>query len=210
MGNTEIYIQKIAEDAAKEGHSLVKATLNTFFKVYGGDLILSAKDNYYNERFKWRLEDFAFEEYRLNDDDIRNFYENINHQQLNYLFELFEKARISTFDLHAKILSKLYANLLKNGDLSYYESTLLVNIMTLNEDDFKYLYNAIKGKSINDSDLIETNNDDEFIALRKFIMLGILSVGKSTESATNKCEHSIYIGLNNFSLLIKTILDDIL
>lgn len=210
MGYKEDYILEIAEDAAKQGHSIVKATLNTLFKVHGEDLVLSAKDTYFNERFKWRLEDFVAEEKNISEQDIKKFYENINYQQLNYLFELFDKARTSTFDLHAKILSKLYANLLQNSNLNYYESTLLVNITTLNEYDFTYLYDAIKDKTIGESSIVYTNNNDEFIAVRKFIMLGALSVGNSKEVIKEGYKHHIYIGLNDFTLIIKTILEDIL
>lgn len=177
MGHKEDYILEIVEDVVKQGHSIVKATLNTLFKVHGGDLILSAKDTYFNERFKWRLEDFVAEEKNICDEDIKKFYENINHQQLNYLFELFEKARTSTFDLHAKILSKLYANLLQNRKLSYYESVLLSNINVLIEQDFltfRNTLNNIKDKNLTVHTRIPFTTQEELHSIQKFINLGIL------------------------------------
>lgn len=143
MNKIEEYTIELIENITKEGMSITYAGASTFFKAHGGDLIIHAKDSYFNERFKIRLEEFSREEQELNEDVKTKFYNNINYQQLNYLFELFDKARTSTFDLHAKILSKIYSNLLSTGQLNYNEINLVSNINTLHEDDFRVFYTML-------------------------------------------------------------------
>ena len=58
---------------------------------------------------------------------------------MDLLYDLLDKARITAYDLHAEILSKLYGNFLKNGELDYYEETLLINLEKFNEEDLNYL-----------------------------------------------------------------------
>ena len=131
----EKYLITFGDELGKESYSIVKAGVNTLFKAKG-ELAAYTIDNYMNTRFNIRIEDFAYEQDKLSENQKKNFYDNITYKQLNYLFELLDKARTSTYDLHSKILSKLYLNLLKNGDLNYIECTLISNIHSLVEFDF--------------------------------------------------------------------------
>ena len=125
-----------------------------------------------DERFKIRLQDFAHEEERSSDRSKKKFYEDIDNNKINILFDLLEKARTTTYDLHAKILAKLYSRLLQNGKLDYYEHALLANINSLSDLDFMYFHNLVKNKP---KSPLMTNDDCEYIAINKFIQIGILS-----------------------------------
>jgi len=139
------YLIAFGEELGKEGYSIVKAGLNTFYKAKG-EIAAYTIDTYMNIRFEIRLEDFTYEQERLSKEQKESFYENINARQLNFLFELLEKARTSTYDLHAKILARLYSNLILNGNLDYHESTFLANISILNDEDIYTIYNFLKNK----------------------------------------------------------------
>lgn len=128
------YLIAFGEELGKEGYSIVKAGLNTFYKAKG-EMAAYLIDNYMNTRFEIRLEDFVYEQEKLSKEQKENFYQNIDSRQLNFLFELLEKARTSTYDLHAKILARLYGNLILNGSLDYHESTFLANINIMNDED---------------------------------------------------------------------------
>jgi hypothetical protein len=152
MSDITEYLLDFTNELGKEGYSIIKAGVKTLYKVKG-ELAAYTIDNYMNTRFEIRLEDFAFEQDKLSKEAKENFYKNINAKQLNFLFELLERARTSTYDLHAKILSRLYANLILNGNLNYHESTLLSNINIMNDEDFfkftNLLDSFLKRDSIN-------------------------------------------------------------
>ena len=140
MENNQIseYINEIGNFIGQEGYSIAAAAVSTLLKAKG-ELVAHTIGTYKNTRFNIRLEDFAYEEDNLTDDEKKEFYRNIDNKKLNYLFELLDKARTSTYDLHAKILAKLYGNLLINGELNYFQSTLLENLNILNEHDITYI-----------------------------------------------------------------------
>lgn len=180
MSNITEYLEDFAKELGKEGYSIIKAGVKTFYKSIG-ELAAYTIDNYMNTRFEIRLEDFAFEQDNLRKDQKEYFYKNIDAKQLNFLFELLDKARISAYDLHAKILSKIFANLIKNGELNYYESALLANISSLNEVDFIALHKALKKNiEISISERCIWGKDDgaslyELIGIKKFIKIGIIN-----------------------------------
>lgn len=143
MANSmENYLIKFGEELGKEGYSIVKASVNTFYKAKG-ELAVLTINNYINTRFEIRLEDFAYEQEKLTKEQKEKFYQDIDYKQLNFLFELFDKARTSTYDLHAKILAKLYGNLILNGKLNYHESTFLANINIMNDEDLIKFYELL-------------------------------------------------------------------
>lgn len=142
MNNITEYLTDFADELGKEGYSIVKAGVKTFYKAKG-ELAAYTIDNYMNTRFEIRLKDFTYEQEKLTSKQKENFYKNIDAKQLNFLFELLEKARTSTYDLHAKILARLYGNLVENGKLNYHESTLLANINIMNDEDFSKFYTLL-------------------------------------------------------------------
>lgn len=150
MNKQKYDIVDIAEDISKEGYSIGVFASKAFYHVSGINALSEAMTAYSAERFKQRLEDFAFEHNKLSENEKKEFYNNLksNKQNLNLLYEFVEKARTSTYDLHAKILAKLSANLVKNGDLNYHEKTLLSNIDILNDEDFIKFYEVLKNSNI--------------------------------------------------------------
>ncbi|MGH1600823.1 hypothetical protein [Campylobacter majalis] len=190
------YAAEVVEIVAKKGYPLAKALVCTLYKSKT-DLLLYGIDKFTNERFKIRIKYFAHEEKELSEEKKKYFYEKINERNMSILVDLLEKARISTYDLHAKILAKLYSNLIQNDKLNYYEHALLANISSLSDLDFTYFYNLIKNKP--NSPLI-TQDDCEYIAINKFIQIGILSRSGITHfGADNGKKVPIDFEINNFS-----------
>jgi hypothetical protein len=153
MRNITNYLLDFTEELGKEGYSIVKAGVKTLYKAKG-ELAVYAIQSYMNTRFEIRLEDFAYEQDNLTKEQKENFYNNIDHEKLNFLFELLEKARTTAYDLHAKILSKLYGNFLRNSKLNYHEKTLLSNIDILNDEDLIYFHKVLK-ENVKDIDEAE-------------------------------------------------------
>ncbi len=200
------YLITFTEELAKEGYSIVKASVNTFFKS-SADIVLIARDSYINTRFNIRLEDFAYEQENIGYEQKKFFYENIDNKKLNYLFELLDISRTSVYDLHAKILAKLYTSLIINGGLNYYESSLLSNIKTLTEEDFVYLHKLLK---TNQTSPLYTNDSCQVSAINKFIQIGVLSVsesGKSVFGTPTGYDFSVNFMLNDFSQELLNILN---
>ncbi len=137
------YLELLLEEVEDKTVSFAIAAISTFYKAKG-EIVSHAINNYQNVRFTKRIERFAEQEKLFSHKQIKDFYLSIDENKLDILFELFEKARTSTYDLHAKILAKLYGNFLKNGELDYHEKTFLSNIDILNEDDLYKFYNALE------------------------------------------------------------------
>ena len=171
LDNIGDYATEIVELASKEGCALTTAAVSTLYKSKV-ELASHFMHRFMDERFKIRLKDFIYEEERLSDTSKKKFYEDIDNNNINIIFDLLEKARTTTYDLHAKILAKLYSRLLQNGKLDYYEHALLANINSLSDLDFMYFYNLVKNKP---KGPLTTNDDCEYIAINKFIQIGILS-----------------------------------
>ena len=176
LDNIDNYATKIVELVSKEGYAFTTAAVSTLYKSKV-ELASHFMHKFMDERFKIRLQDFICEEERLSDRSKKKFYEDIDNEKINILFDLLEKARTTTYDLHAKILAKLYSRLFQNGKLDYYEHALLANINSLSDLDFMYFHNLVKNKP---KSPLMTSDDCEYIAINKFIQIGILSKSGST------------------------------
>jgi tRNA splicing endonuclease len=222
----ENYLIIFGEELGKVEYSIVKAAANTFYKTKG-ELAAYTIDNYMNTRFEIRLEDFAFEQEKLTDKQKQNFYENINYKQLNFLFELLDKARTSTYDLHAKILAKLYGNLILNGNLDYHESTFLANINIMNDEDllkFYKLLNEFFNKKGLDIDTFimkqeklefETKTYTDIYIYDKLLRVGLIvetNLGRGADLALysgSSKDFYIYSFTKSMYLYLKEILGDV-
>ena len=224
MNNITEYLLDFTNELGKEGYSIVKAGVKTFYKVKG-ELAAYTIDNYMNTRFEIRLEDFEYEQEKLSQEAKKNFYKNIDAKQLNFLFELLERARTSTYDLHAKILARLYGNLVSKGKLDYHESTLLSNINIMNDEDFFKFYSLLddffEKKSIDIDNMImkqeclefEIGSYTDLYIYDKLLRVGLISktnifdAGNLTASGEVKLFY-----IHNFSqemyILLKEILDN--
>lgn len=141
MSGQRYDIIDVAEEMSKGAYNLGYFVLNGFCKVTNLEALKQSYDAYQISRFSQTIEDFQFEHDKLSENEKRDFYKDLkyNEQNLHYLHSLFNKSRESIFLIHMKILSKLSAELIKNKDLNYFQSTLLANINILNEDDITYI-----------------------------------------------------------------------
>lgn len=207
---TSNYIVDFAEELSKEGYSIVKAGVNTFFKSKG-ELVSYGIDTYMRIRFEIRLRDFTYEQEKLTKEERESFYKSIDNKKLNYLFELLNKTRISAFDLHAKILSKLYANLVKNQGLKYFEKVLLSNIESFTDEDFM-IYKKVIKLFIEDEEkeYYTSENYEEIASLYKFQNLGIIGLDGNLHAFGNNDKYSITLKLNDYSKEFYTILEKVI
>ncbi|MDN5090989.1 hypothetical protein [Aliarcobacter butzleri] len=190
MKNITNYLLDFTEELGKEGYSIVKAGVKTLYKAKG-ELAVHAIQSYMNTRFEIRLEDFAYEQEKLSKEQKENFYKNINHKKLNFLFELLENARTTAYDLHAKILSKLYGNFLRKGELDYHEKTLLSNIDILNDEDLKYFHkvlNTVEDINISEIKKLKINfpikSYSEHYIFEKLVRVGLLIDSSNIDAGT--------------------------
>lgn len=141
MSKQEYTIIDIAEDCAKFGYSITVFMAKFFYQVSNIETLKNSMDAFMISRFKQRLEYFTFEYDKLSKSEKKSFYEDLksNKQNQNYLYELVEKSRTSTFDIHAKIYAVISAKLVKNKRLSYFENDLLSYLHLLNEEDIMHL-----------------------------------------------------------------------
>jgi hypothetical protein len=165
-----------ADDAAKVGYSVGVFATKFFYQVSGIEGLKNSMDSYMISRFSQRLEYFIHEHEKLTDEEKKDFYDELssNKQNVNYLYEFIEKARTTTYDIHAKLLARLSVELIKNRGLNYYESNLLSNINQLNDIDLIKFYNELKGKDLISSkiNIFNIDNYQDYCIFNKFVQLG--------------------------------------
>lgn len=181
MSKIEDSAIEVIEEMSKTGYAVGTFAARVFYQVSNAEALKNGVDAFMHERFSQRLEYFMYEHDKIGNKEKQAFYEDLkgNKQNLNYLYEFVEKARTTTFDLHAKILAKLSVKLIKNKSLNYYESSLLSNMNTLNEDDFLIFQKIIHEKLIKQKESsmkFEITKDDvmNLIVIRKFINIGVV------------------------------------
>lgn len=134
------YTELITEALIDETVPIIKTVAKTLYNRHVGDAI----NNYREYRFTQIQNRFIKEEELLFSEQVKNFYKDIDNAKLDLLFDLLDKARTTAYDLHAKILSKLYGNFLRNSKLNYHEKTLLSNIDILNDEDLIHFHRILK------------------------------------------------------------------
>lgn len=153
MSNQKYDIVDAAEDASKVAYSIGVFSLKAFYQVSNLEALKNSWDAYAISRFSQRLEYFTFEHKKLSTQEKKDFYTDLsrNKQNLNYLYEFIEKSRTTIYDLHAKLLARLSVELIKNGQLNYYESNLLSNISQLNDLDLIKIHDELKDKNLEET-----------------------------------------------------------
>lgn len=201
-------IINISEEIAKKGYAISLFAFKAFYRVSNLEALKNSMDDYIVERFSQRLEYFVYEHEKLSFEEKQKFYNDLanNQQNLNYLYEFVEKARTSTFDLHAKILAKLSVNFIKNKSLNYEESTLLSNMNIFVENDFIEYYKQMKNleMTIDENDCYCWAIYPKYFitdtAIMKFINLGILVLDRTThKSIKNGRIKGVYYTKTHFS-----------
>lgn len=214
-----------AEDAAKVGYSVGVFSCKFFYQVSGIEALKNSMDTYIVSRFSQRLEYFRHEHDSITEDEKREFYEDLknNKQNLNYLYEVIEKARTATHELHAKILAVLSRELIRNKEFNFYESSLVANIHTLTYDDLitykqvlreTHAESLDKNNEIHGSLLTHTTFDyRSYISIQKFLNIGMLSYPQEKAitpilnlEKTNSFRKSMDFVANDYSLILMAIL----
>ncbi|WP_141048237.1 hypothetical protein [Aliarcobacter cryaerophilus] len=152
------YKKLIIEGISDEAIPIIKTVVKTFYHRQVGDAI----NNYREARFAQIQDRFAKEEEILSHEQIKDFYNSIDEEKMDLLFDLLDKARATAYNLHAKLLSKLYGNFIRKGKLYYEEKTLLANINTLNDEDLIHFCEVLKYNNININEPETTNKALEF------------------------------------------------
>lgn len=196
------YTEIFAESIEDEVTSFVGAAVKTLYKAKA-ELVAFSVGTYIDTRFIKRIERFAKEEEILSPNQVKCFYKNIDESKLDLLFELLNKTRASTYDLHAKILAKLYGNFLKNYELNDFEETMLLNIDSVTKNDLQHLYEALSIEAENNYVTFVSDKKYKVSSITKFINMGLLSTGQSFAGATDRVSFS----LNEYTNSLKEILE---
>lgn len=198
------YTELIMEALIDETVPVIKTVAKTLYNRDVGDAI----NNYREYRFTQIQNRFIQEEELLSPEEVKNFYRDINNAKLDLLFDLLDKARTTAYDLHAKILSKLYGNFLRNSKLNYHEKTLLSNIDILNDDDLIYFYELIKS-NISDIDkanikeikfLFKVSNYTQYYIFEKLVRTGLIVDSTDIEEIAIPANPNFKLKNKNFSI----------
>lgn len=198
------YVQLITEALADETVPAIKTVVKTFYNRTVGDAI----NNYREYRFTQIQDRFIQEEKLLSNEQVKDFYKNIDSTKLDLLYDLLDKARITAYDLQAKILSKLYGNFVRNSELDYHEKTFLSNINILNDEDLIYFYKLIKS---NISDIDETkikeikfsfqvSNYTQYYIFEKLVRTGLIVDSTDIEEIAIPSNPNFKLKNKNFSI----------
>ncbi len=165
-------------------NSVLSFAYVTIYKGIGAESIIASYDKFMGERFLFRLEEFTRCHSEISDQAKAKFYDNLsnNKQNGNYLYEFIEKARTTTYELHAKLLARLSVELVKNGNLNYYESTLLSNINTLNDLDLIKIHKELKECNFVNGrpNRFKIQTSQEYSSFQKALQLGIFEKKERT------------------------------
>lgn len=204
MNEQRYDIVDIADEVCKGAYDFAKFGLMAFYKVSNLEALNQSLNAYSISRFSQAIEAFQHEHEKISQEKRKEFYEDLkyNDQNLAYLYSMFEKARTSSFLIHSKILAWLSIYLIENKELNYYQASLLANIDSLNELDFKYFYELLKE---NNTDNISEKDPIKITVIKKFIQIGILSFNDSIYVGGNG--QTVHFEKNEFSKKLLEILD---
>jgi len=167
---------ELGEDIGREIYCFSKCILVFFYKTTGLENIKKSYDAYSQRKIEITIEDINYEHKKLSKETLKDFYQNLDEQKLEYLYTIYEKSRTSTYRLTMKILARLSLNLIQNKTLNYYESSLLASIHLLTDEDFILLYEELeKNIGSNDNIRFEASKIYQLTIINKFLNIGILS-----------------------------------
>jgi len=186
--------------------------LEVFYGVSNLDSLKKGFDKYEFSKFLIAIEDFQEIEERKNKEAMKAFYADLpyNKQNLSYLYTLFDTSRKSTFRLHMKVLAFLSGRLKEKGTLTFYESRLLSNISTLNENDFLTFYKVVKNRDQerfkDGTYMYRTNELNEILSLQKLSDIGMI-YQKHSDFLANEKQKRFQFLLTDYTLELYNMLD---
>jgi hypothetical protein len=169
------------EDTSKVGYAFTQFALKSFYGVSGIESLKNGMNKYMVERFSQRLEYFTFEQEHLTKEQKKEFYDDLkyNKQNIDYMYELIDEARRTVYDFHARILARICAELVKNKDLTYFQSSLLANLQSFTSRDIDKIFSFLS-KYANYTDYgkqIEfiIKDYEDILVFQKCMQLGIIT-----------------------------------
>ena len=128
----------------------------------------------------------------IKEEELHSYIKNVSGYEKDFLYIVLKKTLDSKDRIVTFILAKLLSLKIKNCKLSYYEESLLANINTLVEIDFKNYLKIVDSFNYKDDYIeIQLKKDEEEISLVKFLNIGIVKADR---------EHSL-VGKGWYSLL---------
>jgi len=179
MDGNKYDIVDMADEACEGIISVGTFVSRVFYHVSNLDALPQAMDQMSANRFKNRIYKNADIWDKLTDNQRKNFFNDLksNPQNLNYLYEFFEKIRITMYELHARLLFRLLVELFQNKGLTYFESNLLASIDSFNDVDIKRIYEFLKEHENEKIGVVlefNFNNYSYLNTYRKSLQLGII------------------------------------
>ena len=220
MSGNKYDIVDMAEEAAEGIIDTITFMSRIFYNASGISSLEQSMTKGSADRFKNRILKNIDIWHLITDTQKKNFFDGLkdNPQNVNYLYEFFENIRTTMYELHSKLLFRLLVNLVKNKGLTYFESNLLANINTFNDEDIKIVYTFLKEYENENDDAqvkFNFNNFNYTNTFKKFIQIGIiaemtggLNFGKDVKKRNVPEFTYCYLTPNSKELLI--MLDDII
>ena len=211
------YVVDVAEDASSFAYAMGVAGARLFYQVSQVDALKNSMDVHTVERFAQRLEYFTHEHENISSEVKQDFYDDLKTNKLNmdYLHLFFEKTRTSIYEFKSIILAKISVNLIKNKELTYFESNLVVNIDILNDEDIKVFYrfmeSIINGPS-NERYPFRIDTFEKESTYQKCITLGLIMAVDNPiiDSVERPILNSRLVYRTDFGVEFHEILDDII
>lgn len=129
----------------------VLATIATADIVSGGiiSLAISSGIKVYRAEIEAKLRNLIIDVTMngLHESELNSFINNASEKDREFIGNLIQKSLFSDNRLTTFLLAKLWVQKMRNGELNYYESSLLANINSLTYEDYKIFYNLIRVKT---------------------------------------------------------------
>ena len=124
---------------------------------------------------------------QIKEEELNKFIENLHELEKNLLYVVIKKSLDSKDKIVIFILANVLAKKIKNNELNYYEESLVSNIDTLTEFDFKNYINIIDNLTQKDEGFnIKLKTDEDEISMLKFINIGIIKENRENLIVLNK------------------------
>jgi len=124
---------------------------------------------------------------QIEEEELNAFIENLYGLEKDLLYVVIKKSLDSKDKIVIFILANVLAKKIKNNELNYYEESLVSNIDTLTEFDFKNYINIIDNLTQEDEGFnLKSKTDEDEISMLKFINIGIIKENRENLIIANR------------------------
>ena len=124
---------------------------------------------------------------QIKEEELNKFIENLHGLEKDLLYVVIKKSLDSKDKIVIFILANVLAKKIKNKELNYYEESLVSNIDTLTEFDFKNYINIIDNLTQEDEGFnLKSKTDEDEISMLKFINIGIIKEDRENLIVANR------------------------